>query len=489
MRRSFVACVGVVILAIAPDAIAATRTWSGTLGTGWNTAGNWVEGIVPANGDDLVFPANPTDRDSSNDIAGLSIASVSVTTTNSGADYNFTGNGITLGGAFTFANPGAGATANPHWAIPLTLSAGITMTSSGRISFVEGAIALGANTLALQVDGDLWISGAIAGAGGLTKNGSSALTLDGASGYGGATQVNAGMLRTGSAGALGGSGTGTTFASATTLGLAFGPYAMPEPITFSGPAGTILMIANNQLSGPLAFNGTLAFQMDSPGSLSGPIASNGTIVITDGALSTSGDSPAFTGTVDIQSGGFIPQGTFPAAINLQAPGGLFGTATSGPLTMTGGTFAPGIVLQLFAPAGLASSGGMHNLVMAPGLPVTNYDQIQVAGTVSLGGTTLNTTAAGVLPLGLTFVIIDNDGADPVAGTYAGKAEGTTYLQAGNWFTITYQGGDGNDVVLTTVAAPAGPPSVPVPGPGLPALLLAVAAIAALAFRRARRQLA
>ena len=470
-------------LGAAWHADAATRTWSGAVGTGWNTAGNWLEGFVPVNGDDLVFPDNPVSRDSNNDIAGLSIASVSVTTTNTGANYNYSGNAITLNGPITFANPGSGSN-NPHWAIPLTLGASITLTSSGRLTFVEGAIALGANGLSLQADGDLRVSGAIAGTGALTKNGGSPLTLAGASTYSGATQVNSGMLVAGSAGALGSSATGTTFANGTTLRLSFGPFTLPEPLTFSGPTGTISMIENIQLSGPIAFTGTLNYQATSAGSISGPITSAGTLVITGpNALSTSGDSPAFTGTVQINSGNFIPQGTFPAAINLQAPGGLFGTATSGLLTMTGGTFAPGIVLQFFAPAGLASSGGMHNLVMVPGLPVTNYDQIQVTGAVSLAGTTLNPTAAGVLPLGLTFVIILNDGVDPVVGTYVDKPEGSTFLQFGNWFSITYVGGDGNDVVLTTIAAPVAGPSIPIPGPGPLALLLASLLVLAIARRR------
>jgi hypothetical protein len=153
--------------------------------------------------------------------------------------------------------------------------------------------------------------------------------------------------------------------------------------------------------------------------------------------------------------------------------------------MTGGTFAPGLVQQVFAPAGLASSGGEHNLVMVPGAPVTNYDQVQVTGAVSLGGTTLNSTAAGTLALGQAFVVILNDGVDPVVGTYVGKPEGAVYFQAANWWRITYVGGDGNDVVLTTVAAPSSGPEVPVPGPGPLALALLAAAIVALARRRPR----
>lgn len=49
--------------------------------------------------------------------------------------------------------------------------------------------------------------------------------------------------------------------------------------------------------------------------------------------------------------------------------------------------------------------------------------------------------------------ISNDLADAVVGTFNGLAEGAT---VGSGFTISYHGGDGNDVVLN------GPTAVPEP---------------------------
>jgi autotransporter-associated beta strand protein len=487
MRNHLVACL--LSMLVAAGAHAATRTWQGDVDTNWNTAGNWAENAVPANGDDLVFPDNPVSRDSNNDIAGLSIASVSITTTETGADYNFTGNGITLAGPMTFSNPNTGNAGNPNWNIPLTLGGALTITSSGRVSIIGGTIALGASTLTLQVDGDLRITGVVSGAGGLTKEGGSALTLAGANSYLGATQVNGGTVYVENATALGGAATGTTFADGTALGTSGGPFTVNEPLTFQGPTNQVYAYSNVNLAGAIAFAGTLTYNAYDPGVISGAITSTGTLVIAQvDTLSMTGDSPAFTGAILITSGGFAPSSTFPATITLQAPGSLYGHANSGLLTMTGGTLAPGLPFnQFFAPAGLASSGGMHNLLMVPGAPVAQYDQLQVTGTVSLGGTTLNSTAAGTLALGSVFVIILNDGVDPVVGTYAGKPEGAVYFQASNWWQITYVGGDGNDVVLTTVAAPppAGP-SVPVPGPGPLSLALLAVAIVALAHARRRR---
>src|SRR5262249_47014075 len=52
--------------------------------------------------------------------------------------------------------------------------------------------------------------------------------------------------------------------------------------------------------------------------------------------------------------------------------------------------------------------------------------------------------------GTQFILINNDGVDPVSGTFAGLPEGGTVFVGGAPFTISYVGGDGNDVVLTSV---------------------------------------
>jgi hypothetical protein len=58
-------------------------------------------------------------------------------------------------------------------------------------------------------------------------------------------------------------------------------------------------------------------------------------------------------------------------------------------------------------------------------------------------------------LGNPFVMIDNDGVDPIAGTFAGLPEGATISNGpGNFnYVISYIGGTGNDIVLTAATAP------------------------------------
>ena len=79
---------------------------------------------------------------------------------------------------------------------------------------------------------------------------------------------------------------------------------------------------------------------------------------------------------------------------------------------------------------------------------TQYDQLNVTGTVALGGATLSLSGTHVPnPAALqSFVIINNDLADAVTGVFAGLAEGAQIALGGGFVYITYQGGDGNDVL-------------------------------------------
>ena len=90
-------------------------------------------------------------------------------------------------------------------------------------------------------------------------------------------------------------------------------------------------------------------------------------------------------------------------------------------------------------------------------------QLRVTGTVDLNGTTFNgTLGAGFTPtLGQTFTIIDNDGVDPVQGTFAGVPQNGFVTIGGASYKVSYTGGTGNDVTLTRENAPV--PSATVVG--------------------------
>jgi hypothetical protein len=77
-------------------------------------------------------------------------------------------------------------------------------------------------------------------------------------------------------------------------------------------------------------------------------------------------------------------------------------------------------------------------------------KLVVTGSVNLNGSKLDIHLPdGYTPtLNQTFTIIDNDGADAVTGTFAGVANGGTVAVSGANYQVNYNGGTGNDVVLT-----------------------------------------
>ena len=91
--------------------------------------------------------------------------------------------------------------------------------------------------------------------------------------------------------------------------------------------------------------------------------------------------------------------------------------------------------------------------LTPGV-VNGYDQMQVSTSVNLGGATLKMRTGVPLVLGSTYTIIQNNSAGTVTGTFAGLPNNTTFAAGNGRLRINYDGGTGNDVVLTVTEASA-----------------------------------
>lgn len=201
----------------------------------------------------------------------------------------------------------------------------------------------------------------------------------------------------------------------------------------------------------------------------------GTLGLTDNEL----DRVAATSTLNIgdaNSGAVTVSGPTPITqtkpTNILAPLtttvlsggnlGIFGTIT-GPLTVNnGGTLPPGASPGVINSGNLNLAAGSHYSLEIGGANAGNgtgfHDQVNVTGSVTLGGGSLTVNAfGGFTPvLGQSFVIINNDGSDAVTGTIGGLAEGafiSNFLGTAFSGRISYVGGSGNDVTLTAVAAP------------------------------------
>lgn len=157
-------------------------------------------------------------------------------------------------------------------------------------------------------------------------------------------------------------------------------------------------------------------------------------------------------TVNVNDGGTLSVGgsvVVPNPVQLNAGGILAGTGTVSTVTSTGGIVSPG------ASAGRLTTGNVVLDVASTFLVDVNgtgalTDQLRVNGTINLGGAALALAGGFAATPGTKLVLIDNDGADAVSGTFAGLPQGAQVAVGGQVFTISYVGGTGNDVVLTAV---------------------------------------
>ncbi len=82
--------------------------------------------------------------------------------------------------------------------------------------------------------------------------------------------------------------------------------------------------------------------------------------------------------------------------------------------------------------------------------VDGYTQLRIAGNVVLTGIALNAIGSYSTRGIDTFILVNNDGVDPIVGTFDNLPEGAlipNFLSAGRDARVTYFGGDGNDVEL------------------------------------------
>jgi autotransporter-associated beta strand protein len=108
---------------------------------------------------------------------------------------------------------------------------------------------------------------------------------------------------------------------------------------------------------------------------------------------------------------------------------------------------------------------------------TGYDQIHMnTGATTITGSNLVVTVGTTLSVGQTFTILNKVSGGAIVGTFA---QGSTVTGSdGTVFSVSYTGGNGNDIVLTVVQVAASPSRAHVIGGAL--------AIAGLAFTQRRR---
>lgn len=189
-------------------------------------------------------------------------------------------------------------------------------------------------------------------------------------------------------------------------------------ITKSGAGALTLSGANTYTGGTTVNAGTLLLN-----NTSGSAAGTGSVIVNNSG-SVLGGSGTMTGSVTVNSGATL------------APGG---TANSTAVLSTGAVTLQSATLAINVNGTTAG---------------TLYDQLNVAGAITITGSTLTLNLGAFTPAPTDiFYIALNDGTDPVSGTFAS----VTGLPAG--FGVVYNangdgGAYGNDIAIAAVPEPS-----------------------------------
>jgi autotransporter-associated beta strand protein len=210
---------------------------------------------------------------------------------------------------------------------------------------------------------------------------------------------------------------------------------------------------------------SVGFAPTSASTIADEIAGTGNLEMSGTATLTLSATNTYTGSTTINGGTLLVSGSIAASSLTSVASGatLGGSGSAGAVTVaSGGTLSPGASAGILATGNLTFDAGALLRVELGGTAagIGGYDQLRITGTVSLAGATLDTSLIGGFNLatapGAAYRIIDNDGADAVSGAFTGLAEGASISLGGIALTISYHGGDGNDVVLAAPASIAPP---------------------------------
>ncbi len=354
---------------------------------------------------------------------------------------------------------------------PLTIrKQGLAISTEGMTSSWLGDIVL-EEFVTLETRGGslLHHNGAISGPGGIFKKGSGTLRLAGAvpNTYAGFTRASAGELTLLKSSAV-------AVPGALSVGEGAGESAIVRAVDAGGGGMSLDQIADGAAV-EVRVTGKLILEHDERiGSLAGAgvlelghklevgfnhtsTEFSGDVMGVGGELSKIGTGTwTLSGTSSgaltrVQAGTIVLNGSLAEEVDVGPGGRLEGHGVVGThLLMRGGTMEPGA-----APGPLTVNGDVQ-LASAPslfrfelnGAASSQYDRLVVGQNVNLSGISLEVRPGLSFPLNSHFTILEKLSGSPIASSFEGLLEGATFTAGGQMFSITYQGGSGNDVVLT-----------------------------------------
>ncbi|MEM7244440.1 MAG: hypothetical protein AAF533_03810 [Acidobacteriota bacterium] len=159
------------------------------------------------------------------------------------------------------------------------------------------------------------------------------------------------------------------------------------------------------------------------------------------------------GNIEVSAGTWSPEGTI-TANTFRLPGGTIGgdgTLDGNVTVNAGGTLAPGASPGLLTVDGNLTFQAGSTLsidILSDDGPGVGHDQVAVTGNLNLGGATLQVGITG--PTTGPLTIISFDACCPTASRFDGAPNEGDPLVGG---TVSYAGGDGNDIVLADMPGP------------------------------------
>ncbi len=323
-----------------------------------------------------------------------------------------------------------------------------------------------------------------AGTVGLVKQGTDILILNGVNTYSGGTTLNSGQLVVDNNSALGtgvvtlnggilrtrdGDTLSRTINNAVEIGgnVQFGISTTQSILTLNGLT-TLLGSGVNRI---ISASGSASAGNMNPVVFAGAIGDGGnnngvTIQATAANLKVVfGGNNTYTGATIVNSGTLVINGSTHAssAVSVKSGGTVGGSGTiHGSLTVeNGGNVALGTTTETFEVDGAFAleAGGTLAMKLNGATAGSGYDQLLVGGAITLAGN-LNITLAYTPAQGTNFFLIDNLSGGAITGSFAGLAQGATFLVGGQLFQISYVGDSatnsligGNDLVIQAQAIP------------------------------------